>query len=115
MKHYSNPRLEAVFTDWPTGNTRTTATFAVETTNRGQRGTRVTLDPRTGQPNARKVLTYAVAVRIVDGDDGRTYFIERTMYGGISVMRSDMKLQEESIQQNDPRFAEVSALFGDAA
>lgn len=115
MKTYSNPRLEAVITDWPTGNTRTTATFRVEThPTRGQRGTRFTLDPRTGKPGAVKVLTYAKQFRIVDGDDGRTYLIaDQGTYGFITVYRGDLKYQEETIWPNDERFAAVAALFGE--
>lgn len=109
---YSNPRLEAVIQDWPIGNKRTTATFRVEThPTRGQRGTRFTIDPKTGRPSATKVLTYAAMVRIVDGDDGRTYLIERSIYGGVSVMQSNMQFQHEHISGEDPRCADLLALF----
>ncbi len=108
---YSNPRMEAVIENWPIGGKRTTATFRIETTSRGQRGTRFTLDPKTGKPSATKVLTYATKVRIVDGDDGRTYILELTMYGFISVMQSSMLYQAETIYQHDSRYAETLALF----
>ena len=109
---YSNPRLTAEFTNWPYGPHRTTATFSIEATpGRGERAVRVTIDPKTGRPTAPKKLTYARKVRIVDGDDGKTYLIEKTMYGFVSVMRSDMKFQHESIFEKDERFAAVDALF----
>ncbi len=109
---YSNPRMEAVIDGWPFGSKWTTATFRIETVpGRGQRGTRVTIDPKTGKPSAVKKLTYAPAARIVDGSDGRTYIIERTIYGFIYVMRGDMKVMAESIPGDDPRYAATLALF----
>ncbi len=109
---YSNPRMEAVIDGWPIGSKRTTAHFRIETVpGKGQRGTRVTIDPKTGKPGAMKKLTYAPAARIVDGDDGKTYIIERTYYGFIAVMRGDMKLMAESIPGDDPRYAATLALF----
>ena len=63
--------MTATFTDWPSGSHRTTATFAIERSGRGERATRVTLHPITGRPSAPKRLTYATKARIVDGDDGK--------------------------------------------
>jgi hypothetical protein len=104
--------MEAIIENWPYGNQRTTATFRIEThPTRGQRGTRFTIDPRTGRPSALKTLTYARQARVVDGDDGRTYVAELTMYGFITVMRSDMKLESETIHERDPRYAATRALF----
>lgn len=103
-KRYSNPRMTAVIEDWPSGSKRVTATFSIEANARGERAVRVT----TGKPVA---LTYALKARIVDGDDGRTYIAELTRYGFVSIMRGDMKIQEESIHPDNPRFAEVRALF----
>jgi hypothetical protein len=98
--------------DWPTGSYRTTATFAIETVaKRGQRAVRTTLHPLTGKPSAPKKLTFARAARIVDGNDGRTYIAELTVYGFVSIMRGDMKIQHESIFPDDQRYAEVRALF----
>jgi len=114
MPHtYSNPRMSAVIENWPIGSKRTTATFKVEySPARGERGTRFTINPKTGRPNAIKVLTYSHWVRIVDGDDGRTYFAEySSRYDFITIMRSDMKYQEETIFPHDSRYAEVRALF----
>jgi hypothetical protein len=109
---YSNPRREAVISDWPIGSQRTTATFRIEAKpGKGERGTRFTIDPKTGRPSAVKVLTYAVKARIVDGDDGRTYVANMTMYGHVSIMRGDMKFSEEAVFPADTRYGEIAALF----
>ena len=110
--NYSNPRMEAVIENWPIGRDRTTARFRIESVpGRGQRGTRFTIDPKTGKPSATKTLTYARQARIVDGDDGRTYIIELSMYGHISVMQGGMKFEAETIHSGDPRHADMLALF----
>lgn len=113
MITYSNPRLHAVIDNWPIGTRRTTATFSVEThPTRGERGTRFTIDPKTGRQSATKVLTYSGQVRIVDGDDGKTYFLELSVWGHVSVMKSNMQFQEETIHPQDgERFLEIKALF----
>lgn len=108
---YSNPRLEAEIDNWPTGSYRTKAIFKIEQTARGERGTRVTFHPITGKPAAPKKLTYARKARIVDGDDGRTYIIELTSFGFISVRKGDMKFEHESIFEENPKYAEVRKLF----
>jgi hypothetical protein len=105
MITYSNPRMRAVIPDWPNGGRRVTATFEIETVEgRGQRAVRTT----TGAP---KKLTYAKRMRIVDGDDGRTYIA--CEYGSYySIMRGDMKCSEEgAVWPDDPRYAELQALF----
>ena len=105
MTTYTNPRLSATIDNWPSGAKRVTAVFTIEThPTRGQRATRTT----TG---ATKVLTYARQMRIVDGDDGRTYILALTNYGHISVHKGDMKFSHESIHDNDPRYPAVLALF----
>lgn len=110
--NYSNPRMEAVIDNWPIGRTRTTATFRIETSPKGQRGTRFTIDPKTDRPSAVKKLTYARQARIVDGDDGKTYIIELTMYDHISVMQGGMQFQAEpAIFPDDPRYADIIKLF----
>jgi hypothetical protein len=111
MTTYSNPRLEAVIDNWPSGARRTTATLRVETVpGRGQRGTRTTIDPRTGRASAPKLLTYSRAVRIVDGDDGRTYFVEDDGTH-ITVMQSNMQFQAEVVWPRDDRYPALLALF----
>lgn len=113
MIQYSNPRLAASFTDWPSGRHRTTAHFSIEThPKRGERAVRVTLHPVTGAPSAPKMLTYAKQVRIVDGDDGRTYLLELSMWTHfVTVMRGDMKFQEEVIYDTDERYPALLAMF----
>ena len=112
MTTYSNPRLEAVIDNWPHGSTRTTATFRIESKpGKGERGTRFTIDPKTGRPSATKTLTFACKARIVDGGDGRTYIAEFSMYGFISIMRGDMKFNQETIHDHDPRYAMALELF----
>jgi hypothetical protein len=81
---------------------------------RGQRGVRQTRHPKTGAWSAPKKLTYARQVRIVDGDDGRTYLLERGLYSSLlSVMCGDMKFQAETISQSDPRFAALWAMVSE--
>lgn len=105
MTIYSNPRLRAEIPDWPNGRTqRVTALFTIEQSGKGERAVRVT----TGAP---KKLTYASKVRIVDGDDGRTYIAELTTYGHISIMQGDMKFQHEVIHDSNPRYREIFALL----
>lgn len=101
---YSNPRMAAIIPDWPSGSKRVTARFEIEQSPRGERAVRTT----DGAP---KKLTYAKLARIVDGSDGRTYIAEFTMYGSISIMRGDMKLQQEYIGTENPRYADVLELF----
>jgi hypothetical protein len=102
---YTNPRLSAVIADWPNGGHRVTATFSIESdAKRGERAVRIT----TGAP---KKLTFARKMRIVDGDDGRTYIATLTAYGHITIMRGDMKYQHESVFEREPRYAELLALF----
>lgn len=113
---YSNPRTEAVFTDWPIGRLqRTTARFWIESDPKhGERGMRTTINPKTGRPSAPKKLTYASKARIVDGDDGKTYIaMLSSSYRLVSVMQSNMQFQAESINESgDPaRYAEMIALF----
>jgi hypothetical protein len=105
MPKYSNPRMRAVIENWPHGSQRVTATFSIEQhPTRGERAVRVT----TGAP---KKLTFARKMRIVDGDDGRTYIAELSVYGHITIMRGDMKFNEETIFDREPRHAELRELF----
>lgn len=111
QKTYSNPRMEAVISNWPFGGKRATAYFLIDQTPNKQkeRGTRfLTLN---GKQFATKKLTYAHKARIVDGSDGRTYILELNFSGFISVMRGDMKYGEEAIFDHDARFEGLKALF----
>jgi hypothetical protein len=104
MTQYSNPRLTAEIDNWPSGSRRVTAKFYVETTPRGERAVRVT----TGAPVK---LTFARRMRIVDGDDGRTYIARDHGHGMISIFRGDMKYEHEIAHEPNPRFRELIALF----
>lgn len=101
---YSNPRMSAVIQNWPSGSKRVTARFEIEQSKRGERAVRTT----DGAP---KKLTFAKMARIVDGNDGRTYIAEYSVYGHITIMRGDMKYEEETIHPTDPRYAEALELF----
>lgn len=104
MIKYSNPRTRAVIENWPSGERRVTATFWVEVhPTRGERAFRQT----TGAP---KKLTFARKMRIVDGDDGKTYIAQLTG-NHITIMRGDMKYQEETAFQPHPRYDELMELF----
>ena len=109
-KTYSNPRLDAIISDWPFGGKRATAYFQIDQRPDKERGTRfLTLN---GKQFATKKLTYAAKARIVDGSDGRTYILELTRYGGhISVKRGDMKYDEENIFPDNPRYKDLIQLF----
>lgn len=106
MTTYSNPRMSATIDSWTSGSKRVVARFKIESGPRGERGVRIT----TGAP---KKLTYAVKARIVDGDDGKTYIAELTMYGPITIMCGDMKYHKETFFERDPGYAAVRALFGE--
>ena len=101
---YSNPRMKAIIENWPSGSKRVTAQFEIQQTPRGERAVRTT----TGEP---KKLTFSKMQRIVDGSDGRTYIAEYSMYGFISIMRGDMKFNQETIHDHDPRYAMALELF----
>jgi hypothetical protein len=105
MAHtYTNPRMSADIENWPSGSNRVLAQFSIESGKKGERAVRVT----TG---AAKKLTFATKMRIVDGDDGRTYIAALTGYGHISIHRGDMKYSEEAVFESDPRYPELLALF----
>lgn len=106
MTTYSNPRTYALIPDWPSGGHRVTATFTIEVDpKRGERAVRVT----TGAP---KKLTFARKMRIVDGDDGRTYIVALSGYGHVTIFKGDMKYHHESVFEREPRYADLLALVG---
>ena len=115
MLTYSNPRTVAEFSDWPFGrDLKTPCAFTVETVaGKGQRVSRVTIDPKTGRACAPKRTTFARRAVIVDGDDGKTYVLALTMYGLVSVMQSNLQFSQESLGPEDPRFNSIRAFFGE--
>ena len=105
MTVYSNPRMNTIIENWPSGSKRVTATFNIESRpGKGERATRTT----TG---ATKVLTYAQKARIVDGDDGCTYIAELSRYGNITIMQGDMKFSKESFFSGHKHYEEMIKLF----
>lgn len=109
--NYSNPRIECTVNDWPYGSHRVKAHFYIESGPKGERAVRVTDNPKGGQ-NKPKKLTYAMKMRIVDGDDGKTYIAEYSQYGFITIMQSNMQFQQETIWPGkDDRFPELIKLF----
>lgn len=113
MTNYSNPRMVADIPNWPSGTQRVLARFHIEQhPKNGERAVRVT----TGKPVK---LTYARRMRIVDGDDGRTYIARDHGGGMVSIFRGDMKFQHEIAHHRrdddprgpDTRYAELMALF----
>jgi hypothetical protein len=68
-------------------------------------------EARDGAP---KKLTYARKMRIVDGDDGRTYIAALTRYGHITIHRGDMQFHEETVFESEGRYSELRDLFGEA-
>jgi hypothetical protein len=110
MTEYSNPRMSAIVTNWPSGGKRVTAKFEIERdAKRGERGVRIT----TGAP---KKLTYGRAARVVDGDDGRTYVaVWAAHHEHITIYRGDFKYAEETIFSSDPGYVAVRKLFDPAA
>lgn len=115
--NYSNPQKELTVNDWPYGKNRVTAIFSIESGKKGERAVRVTENPPTmriflgGGWNKPKKLTFARKMRIVEGDDGKTYIIALSIYGLITVMESNMQYQAESIRQDDDRYQDVLDLF----
>lgn len=86
MIQLSNPRLEATIDDWPIGrNKRGTAVFRVESSmTKGERVARRI----SGKA---KRTTYCLKMRIVDGDDGRTYLCGSTEYGQHVMLYGTLK------------------------
>jgi hypothetical protein len=115
-KTYTNPRTTARIESWPMGSGRRgVATFSIEHhPKRGERGVRQTVD-HNGKKGAPKFLTYARKARIVDGSDGKTYIAQLTLPGFITIVRGDMRYDEEVIHSDDSRYSNALALFEGAA
>ena len=107
MTTYSNPRREAVIDNWPMGSQRRgQARFYIESSKRGERAVRVT----DGAP---KKLTFAKEARIVDGDDGKTYIAELTMFGHVSIMQGNLRFEETCVFPTQAGYPELLALFNE--
>lgn len=110
MMKYTNPRKNLLIKDWPYGSKKTDCMFEVEETKGKQRAVKTTRNPKTGRWNKPKKLTYAQKVLFVDGSDGKTYIMQSVGWA-ISVMQSNMKLQQEYINVQDDRYIELAAMF----
>jgi len=110
---YSNPRTFASFDNWPWGSKlRCRATFNVESKNgKGERVSRITIDPRTGRTCKAKYSTYSRACRIVDGSDGHTYILQALAPYGFHVFQWNLQFTREYIRQDDSRYSSLVALF----
>lgn len=113
MVTFSNPRLEAHFTDWPSGKNRVPCTFTLEyNARKGWRFVRQT----TGKP---KTATFGGKGAIVDGSDGRTYLIQNAgNFDFIHVWSSNfMEVGEEVVGKRggvfpkDERYEELKGLI----
>lgn len=109
---FSNPRREAIFEDWPSGNAKVRCRFWIEGAKRGERVCRQTTD-KHGEPCKPKKKTYCLRACIIDGDDGLTYLLEHTTVGFITIGSHDMKHDVETVfYANDPeRHAKLVALL----
>lgn len=107
---FSNPRLKAVIEDYPLGgNKRGQCTFEIEfKPGKGYRAVRTT----TGKP---KLHTYGGKAVIVDGDDGKTYILQHTNYGGfINISRWDFMNADPGAcfpGESPERFKELSGII----
>lgn len=111
---YTNPTLYRLIEDWPSGKFKTRAEFKIEQNSKGERATRTTVNPKTGRPNAPKLMTYARKSRIVDGSDGKLYIINLAQhFPMISVMMGTFDYGFETIHKEDSRYQELLALFND--
>jgi hypothetical protein len=83
----------------------------VESSKKGERVSRVTVNPKTGRDNKPKKTTFTRFARIVTGDDGRTYIAEFSLYGHITIRESNLQYEHEVIHSNNDRYSEVLKLF----
>lgn len=109
---YSNAVKELTIDNWPYGRKQVQCIFTIEAVKGKERAVRVTQNPKGGW-NKPKKLTYAHKVRIVTGDDDKTYLMNLTAHGAISVMQSNMKYQQEYICDDDSRYKELLSFFND--
>ena len=110
MLNYTNPRKSVLIEDWPYGNKRVRCMFEVEAKKGKERAVRTTENPKNGQWNKPKTLTYARKVLFVDGDDGKTYILNQVGHS-ISVMQSNMKYTQEYIGPDNSRFETLNKMF----
>jgi len=110
MVKFSNPRLEATIPDWPLANfKRGWCVFYLEQHSKKWRFVRTT----TGKP---KKATYGGEGAIVDGDDGKTYLIQRAgAFDFINVWDSSFHSVSGVFPESAPElFAELDDLIKQA-
>lgn len=111
----SNPRLDAIIPDYPLGgNIRGKMHFWIEKNAKGARFCRQS----TGKV---KTGTYGSDARIVDGSDGKTYFLVKSKFTtGISAHSADLMSANLFIVREHPEcviflgtegYEEIAALF----
>lgn len=110
---YSNPCKVLHVKDWPYGRgIYVECIFSIEENKGKERAIRITAKPNGIGHNKPKKLTYTKSVVFVDGNDGRTYILNNDGEGShISVMQSNMKLQEEVIYPDDSRYSGMIKFF----
>ncbi len=112
MPKYSNPTMRREIADYPIGGSnRGMCVFQIEKKGNKERATRQTQD-KNGKWCLPKTWTYSQRQCIVDGDDGRTYILCESEFGGIRVSRSD-GIDEENVYEAE-RVKELKALIDEA-
>ena len=109
--NYSNAVTDLTINDWPYGRKQVQAIFSVEQNKGKERAVRITQNPKGGW-NKPKKMTYAKKILFVTGEDNKTYILELSEFGSISVMQSNFKFQQEVIYKDDARFNDLLTMFG---
>ena len=111
---FTNPTQRLEIADYPLGGSkRGRCVFEIERSPKhGYRCVRTTTEP-TGKVNKPKLLTYGGKAAIVTGEDGKTYILQHTAYGFISIHRWDfMGADPSAVFPKDEDYAALSALIG---
>ena len=112
--NYVRATRKFVAEDYPLGGSqRGVASFEVERNKNGERCVRVT--DNGVRLSAPKKTTYGSNVAILIGDDGKTYIgTIGKHYPGISILRSNLSIQQESVSENDTRYARLVEMIKSA-
>lgn len=110
---FTNPRLTALFTDWPIGGSnRGQCKFDIEEVKGKYRIVRSTTN-KSGAWCKPKKTTYGDKAVIVDGSDGRTYVLQGSRtWKNIVIWRSDF-MQEASVSESSEpeRYAQLMTII----
>lgn len=103
MLTFSNPRLTALFSDWPIGGKlRGSCRFDIEQVKDKYRIVKCTTG-KDGMWCKPKKTTYGGKAVIVDGNDGRTYVLQGSrMWKHIVIWRSDFMQEASVAESSDP-------------